>query len=384
MTVWSGVHTFRCPTRIQYGRGAIGELGTVLEQLGVTRVLVVSDRGVEAAGIVDAAFGSAAEAGVEPVVYAETTPNPTTRNVADAHALYTERRCDGILGLGGGSAMDAAKGVGIVATNGGSVADFTGRDRIPHDLPPLVCAPTTCGTGSEVTYNAVITDAERHVKLPYVSTRLAPDVALVDPDLVERAPSPVIAATGADALAHAVESYINTAHDPLIDGLCLAAIGLIGRSLARAVADHEPDAVDRMTLAATMAGIAFNQNANAIIHAASTPVTARFDVPHGVANAVFMPPGLEFCLPACAARLADVADAIGAERSAEAAIEAIRSLLESVGLPRTLRDLGVDPVEYETSIPAMVEDAMRSRSIPLNPRPVEPADVEALYRAVLG
>lgn len=384
MTLWDGVHSFHCPTRVRFGRGAIEEVGPVLRELGVRRVLVVSDRGVEAAGIVDIVVGLVSDADVEPVVYPDTTPNPTTQNVAEAHALYAERGCDGLLGLGGGSAMDAAKGTGVVATNGGAVADYTGRDRIPRDLPPLVCAPTTCGTGAEVTFNAVITDVDRHLKLPYVSPRLAPDVALVDPTLVERAPAPVIAATGADALAHAAESYINTANDPLVGALCLAAIRLIGANLVPAVADRDPDAVDGMTLAATIAGIAFNQNANAIVHAASTPVTARFDVAHGVANAVFMPPGLEFCLPACAERLAEVGEALGRERTAEGAIEAIRSLLREAGLPATLRELGVDPVEYERSIPAMVEDAMKSRSIPLNPRPVEPGDVEALYRAVLG
>jgi alcohol dehydrogenase len=384
VSLWNGVHLFHCPTRVRFGRGAINEVGPTLRELGVERVLVVSDRGIEAAGIVEAVVGLISDAGIEPVVYADTTPNPTTRNVAEGHALYAEHRCDGLLGLGGGSAMDAAKGTGVVATNGGDVAAYAGRDRILRDLPPLVCAPTTCGTGSEVTFNAVITDAERHVKLPYVSPRLAPDVALVDPDLVERAPAPVVAATGADALAHAVESYINTARDPLIDALCLAAIRLIGSNLVGAVAERQPEAVDGMTLAATIAGIAFNQNANAIVHAASTPVTARFDVAHGVANAVFMPPGLEFCLPACAERLSDVAEALGRERKPEAAIEAVRSLLQDVGLPATLRELGVDPGEYERSIPAMVEDAMKSRSISLNPRPVARADVEALYRAVLG
>ena len=242
-----------------------------------------------------------------------------------------------------------------------------------------------------MTFNAVITDAERHFKLPYVSRKLAPRAALVDPDLVERAPPSVIAATGADALAHAVESYINRGADPLLDALNLGAIRLIGRHLRRAVHERAPDAVEHMSLASTMAGIAFNMNANEIVHAASTPVTARHDVPHGVANAVFMPAGLAFCLPESAARLGDVAEALGEEVSGlderargERGVEAVRSLLADIGMPASLRELGVDPEEFERNIAAMVEDAMKSRSIPLNPRPVTPADLEDLYRVVLG
>jgi alcohol dehydrogenase class IV len=384
VTLWDAVHSFHCPTLVLYGRGVAAQTGERLRELGVARALVVSDAGVRAAGIVDAVAEAVGESGIELAVYAETRPNPTTQNVAEAHALGAAHDCDGVVGLGGGSAMDAAKGAAVVATNGGRIADFTGRDRIPHDPLPLVCVPTTCGTGSEVTFNAVISDEEAGRKLPFVSPRLAPRVALVDPELVERAPGAVIASTGADALAHAVESYINLAHDPLIDALCIAAIRLIARNLREAVHERAGDAVDAMTIAATMAGIAFNQNANAIVHAAATPVTAHFGVPHGIANAVFMPAGLEFCLPACRERLADVAEAFERPAVAEEGVVAIRELLLDVGLPATLRELGVDPEVYEARLPSMVEDAMKSRSIPLNPRPVEPDDVERLYRAVIG
>jgi alcohol dehydrogenase class IV len=379
---WRGIHGFHCPTLVRYGRGAANEVGTHLRNLGVRRALVVSDPGVDAAGIVDGVADAIRTAGLEVVVYASTTSNPTVTNVDEAYALWSGRYCDGVVGLGGGSAMDAAKGVSTVAANGGSILDYTGHDRIPEDLPPLVCVPTTCGTGSEVTFNAVLTDELRRVKLPYVSRRLAPQVALVDPELVEGAPSHVIAATGADALAHAVESYVNLAIDPLIDALCIGAIRMIGRNL-RAAVGHEPEAIDQMTLAATMAGIAFNQNANAIVHAASTPVTARFDIAHGVANAVFMPAGLAFCLPAVPERLAAVAEALGEAPAPERGVDALRLLLADIGLPGSLRELSIDPDTYTASIPAMVEDAMKSRSIRLNPRPVTPADLEELYRAVL-
>lgn len=381
---WEGIHAFACPTEVVFGRGSAGQVGERLAALGVTRALVVSDPGVAGAGIVDRIVAAIEAEGIETAVYAETQPNPTTANVAQAAELYRERRCDGIVGLGGGSSMDAAKGAGIVAGNGGSVADYSGREQVPNDLPPLLCLPTTCGTGSEVTFNAVITDVERHFKLPYVSRRLAPRIALVDPELVERAPADVIAATGADALAHAVESYVNLACDPLVGALCIGAIREIGRSLRAAVNERDPEAIDRMAIASTMAGIAFNQNANAIVHAASTPVTARFDVAHGVANAVFMAPGLEFCLPSCRERLAEIGEGLGGENTAEGGVAAIRSLLRDVGLPQSLVELGVDRAAYLDAIPAMIEDALKSRSIPLNPRPVTPVDLDSIYRAALG
>lgn len=381
---WNGIHAFACPTEVVFGRGAARAVGERLAALGVSRALVVSDRGVAGAGIVERIVTSIQEASIGTAVYAETQPNPTTTNVAAAAALYREQRCDGIVGVGGGSSMDAAKGAGIVAANGGSVADYTGREQVPNDLPPLLCLPTTCGTGSEVTFNAVITDIERHFKLPYVSRKLAPKIALVDPELVERAPAAVIAATGADALAHAVESYINLAYDPLVGALCIGAIREIGRSLRAAVMKRDPEAIDRMSIASTMAGIAFNQNANAIVHAASTPVTARFDVAHGVANAVFMAAGLEFCLPSCRERLAEIGEALGGEKTAEGGVAAVRTLLRDVGLPKSLVELGVDRTAYLDAIPAMIEDALKSRSIPLNPRPVTPADLDSIYRAVLG
>ena len=384
MTLWEGTHAFDCPTRVFFGRGVALELGARLAELGVGRALIVSDAGVAAAGIVERIVTSVNDRGLDAAVYAQTQPNPTIENVEAALAVWREHGCDGIVGVGGGSSMDAAKAVGVVAANGGSIADYTGRERVPRDLPSLVCLPTTCGTGSEVTFNAVITDAARHAKLPFVSRRLAPRVALVDPALVERAPGAVIAATGADALAHAIESYINLAHDPLIDALCIAAIRLIGANLRRAVDERSPDSIDAMTLAATMAGLAFNQNANAIVHAASTPVTARFDIAHGVANALFMPEGLRFCAPSCPDRLAEIGAALGGEATADGGIDAVRVLLADCGLPASLRSLDIDVERYQANIPAMVEDAMKSRSIPLNPRPVTPGDLDRLYRAVLG
>jgi alcohol dehydrogenase len=386
---WEGVHQFECPTRVFFGVGASALVGDRLAELGVTHALVVSDTGIQAAGTVDRVAERIRSKGIAVSIYADTRPNPTTTNVAEATALWREHDCDGLVGLGGGSSMDCAKGTGIVVANGGSVADYAGKDNVPNDLPALVCIPTTCGTGSEVTFNAVISDPEAHFKLVYVTRRLAPDVALVDPELVSSAPDHVIAATGADALAHAIESYVNKGADPLLDAVNIAAIRMIGENLRAAVRERDPHAVAQMALASTMAGIAFNMNANAIVHAASTPVTARHDVPHGIANGIFMPAGLAFLAPACGPQLRRIAEALGEDVSrlseaevADRAVAAVRELLADVGVPATLREFGVDPGDVD--IPTLVEDAMKSRNIVTNPRPVEPADLAELYRVVLG
>ena len=386
---WDSVHLFECPTRVFYGRGASATAGERLRELGVTRPLVVSDPGVATAGIVERVADAIRQGGLDPVVYAETESNPTTANITAAATLYRERRCDGLLGLGGGSSMDCAKGTGLALTSGEPVARFVGRDNVPNMLPPLVCVPTTCGTGSEVTFVAVITDPDVHFKLVFADRKLGANAALVDPDLVEAAPSHVIAATGADALAHAVESYVNRGSDPLLGALNIAAIRMIGANLRTAVESRDAAALEQLMLASTMAGIAFNMNANAIVHAASTPVTARHGVPHGVANGIFMPPGLAFLAPACAAQLREVAEALGEdvsglsdEEAAERAVESIRSLLKAIGIPGTLREWGVDADGFD--IAQLVEDAMKSRNIATNPRPVTPADLEELYRVVLG
>jgi alcohol dehydrogenase class IV len=240
-----------------------------------------------------------------------------------------------------------------------------------------------------VTWVVVITDPKQHFKVVCASRNLAARVALVDPELVLSAPPHVIAATGADALAHATESYVNVGSDPLLDSINIRVIRMIGENLGAAVNERDREAVGQMSLASTMTGIAFNMNANAVVHAASTPVTAHHGVPHGVANAIFLADGLDLLRPACEDKLADIAVALGEDVSgltvaeaAERAIEAIRKLCRAVGLPATLREFGLDPGELD--IPTLVDDAMKSRNIATNPRTIGPPELEQLYRTVAG
>lgn len=386
---WDSVHLFECPTRVFYGWGAAAQAGERLRELGVRRVLLVSDAGLRAAGAVDRVAEHVHGAGIDVVVYDRTEPNPTTANLDEIAALYREEGCDGLLGLGGGSAMDAAKCASALLENGGTVWDYRGKDLVPRHGPPVLCMPTTCGTGAEVTFVVVITDPGEHFKVVCAARNLAANVAIVDPELVLSAPAPVIAATGADALAHATESYVNRGSDPFLDAINIRSIRMIGRSLRPAVLEKEREAIGEMSLASTMTGVAFNMNANAIVHAASTPVTAHHGVPHGVANAIFLADGLDILRPACEEKLAEIAQALGEDvarlsvgAAAEAAIGAIRRLCSDVGLPATLRAWGLDPAELD--VPRLVADAMKSRNIATNPREIGPAELEELYRRVAG
>jgi len=385
---WDGVHLFECPTRVFYAPGASREVGERLSELDVRRALVVSDPGVAGAGIVERVTERIVAAGIGTAVYTATEQNPTTTNLEEIVALYRQEGCDGLVGLGGGSSMDAAKAAAALIENGGSIWDYRGKDLVPRPGPPVVCLPTTCGTGAEVTFVVVITDPAEHFKVVCAARNLAARVAIVDPELVLSAPPHIIAATGADALAHAVESYLNRGSDPLLDAINIRAIEMIGANLRTAVYDRDLEAVGQVSLASTMTGVAFNMNANAIVHAASTPVTAHHGVPHGVANAIFLPAGIDFLRPACEEKLAEIAAALGsdvalpADEAAVRGVEAIRDLLRSVELPGTLRAWGLDPAELD--IPTLVEDAMKSRNITTNPRTVTREDLAELYRVVAG
>ena len=386
---WDAVHLFECPTRVFFGAGAIDALPAHLGELGCRKVVLVSDRGLAAAGTVERVSALAVGAGVEVVAYTDTAENPTIDNLDAIVALYRAHGCDGIVGLGGGSSLDAAKAASALLENGGSVWDYRGRDLVPRHGPPVICIPTTCGTGSEVTFVVVITDPSEHFKIVCASRNLAATVAIVDPDLVMTAPRAIVAATAADALAHAAESYLNLGSDPLLDALTIQAIRMIGKHMRRAVNELDRDAIAQLSLASCMAGIAFNMNANAVVHAASTPVTAHHGVPHGVANAIFLPPGLDLIRPGCEQKLGEIAEALGEDvaglSTADAAIrgvEAVRRLCAECGLPPTLRAWGLDPAEMD--VPRLIEDAMKSRNIATNPRPIGPPELAELYAAVQG
>ena len=382
-------YVFHAPTRVLFGSGTIQATGREVAALGGTAALVVTDSGVVNAGLLDGALASLAATDVAATVFDAVEPNPSIGTVNAALAAYQSGGCNAIVAVGGGSPMDVAKAVGILATNGGTIKEYEGKpDAIRADLPPFVCVPTTCGTGSEVTPFAVITDEEHHWKMSIASPREVPRVAIVDPDLFLKMPASLIAATGMDALTHAIESYTNQDVQPFADAFDIHAIRLIGRYLRPAVANGNREAMAYMAVAATMAGMGFSQNRLGIVHAISHPVTSYVGTPHGIANAILLPYVMEYNAIGAGPRIVDIARALSDgnpqmiwHASPHAGIQAVRALSRDVGIPETLGEVGVT----EDHVAAIATDALRSGNIRINPRRVTLHDIERVIRnAITG
>ncbi|MDQ6603147.1 MAG: iron-containing alcohol dehydrogenase [Chloroflexota bacterium] len=381
-------YVFHAPTRVIFGGGTVQATGREVAALGGTAALVVTDRGVVGAGLLDGVLASLAAADITATVFDAVEPNPSIGTVDAALAIYRSGGCNAIVAVGGGSPMDVAKAVGILATNGGAISDYESKpDAVRADLPPFVCVPTTCGTGSEVTPFAVITDEARHWKMSIASPREVPRVAIIDPDLFLKMPAPLIAATGMDALTHAIESYTNRNVQPFADALDIHAIRLIGTYLRSAVANGNREAMAFMAVAATMAGMGFSQNRLGIVHAISHPVTSYVGTPHGVANAILLPYVMEYNAIGAGPRIAEIGRALSDGNpqmmwnpSAQAGIHAVRALSRDVGIPETLADVGVT----EEHVANIAADAMKSGNIAINPRRVALADIERVIRNAIN
>jgi alcohol dehydrogenase len=384
----SKTYALHLPTRILFGIGTAQQAGAEAVRLGVSHALVVTDGGLvqtEIPGLVTKALDAA---GVRWTLFGDVEPNPSIETVMKGVGVYARQGCDGLIAVGGGSPMDAAKAIGFVATNGGDIRDYFGADKIKKPLPPLVAIPTTCGTGSEVTQFAVVTDTEKRVKMGIGSPHNIPKVAIVDPSLLAKLPSKMVASTGMDALCHAIESYTSQAGQFLTEAFSLRAIELIARHLRPAVANGNLVDLSGMAMASTLAGLGFNNTRTTLVHAMSHAVTAHAQVPHGVANAILVRYVMEFNLIGDPDKHGDIAAALGEDtdglspmEAGRLAVDAVRDLADDVGIPRTLRDAGVS----DTLVEAMADGAMKSTTgTGLNPRRPTRQDVVALYRKALA
>ena len=379
---WSQTFTFEAPARITFGVGAVGKLPELVAGLG-NRALVVSDPGIAKAGILDRVEGLLREASVAAEAFTQVEPNPSVETTHAAHDLFRRTRAAFVVAVGGGSAMDVAKVVGALAAHGGTVHDYEGIGKVPGPGVPVVAIPTTAGTGSEVTVFAVITDRERKFKMSVGSPHLVPQVALCDPELTLSMPQPLTAATGMDALTHAIECYVNTVYNPIAKSLALEAMQMIGRSMRVAYANgRDLAARTSMLLASTMAAMAFTRTRLGNVHAMSHPLGAHFDVPHGVANAILLPYVMAWNMLACydtypqvAAALGERVEGLSVREASEAAVDAVRRLSRDVAIPERLRDVGVT----REGIPKMAADAMKSGNILVNPRVTTDNDIVALF-----
>jgi choline dehydrogenase len=375
------VRTVDVPTRLVHGPGALARLGAALADLGVTRPMLVTDPGVVAAGLAERALANLDA----PVVFDEVRPNPDIALVDHGAQLYTEAGCDGLIGLGGGSSIDTAKAIGVVVRHEGSIRDYEwGHDPIEHRVPPLVAIPTTAGTGSEVTLWAVITDHERRIKFNVGGTPLiGPHVALIDPELMLDLPAAVTAATGMDALSHAIECYTCDYNQPFTDAVALLAIELVAQWLRTAVANGSNlEARTHMAHAATLGGLSYGTESAGAAHAMSQSAGGVHDCPHGALTARVLGPVCEFNAPAFPERYARIAVGLGVDTSgmdpleaALAGVEELYRLTDDVAIP-TMDGLGFS----EEEIPMLAQIAFEDPQTIGNPREVDVAGYEEIYR----
>jgi len=377
------------PSYMLIGGGSVARLAEVLQRTGIRRPLVVTDPFIRDSGMLAKVTGPLEEAGIAHGVFADTVPDPTTEVVTAGTEALARGGFDGMVALGGGSPIDTAKAMGVLAANGGRMRDYKVPNPIPVDGLPLVAIPTTAGTGSEVTRFTVITDTETDEKMLIAGLGVVPRAAIVDYELTLTCPFRLTADTGIDTLTHAIEAYVSRRANPYSDSMALAAM--------RRVADHlrtactEPGnrrAREEMMLAATQAGLAFSNASVALVHGMSRPIGAHFHVPHGLSNAMLLPAVTAFSLEAALGRYADCARAMGAapagsgdEEAGKALLDALAALNRDLKVP-TPAEWGIDAGRWDGLIATMAEQALASGSPGNNPRVPTAEEIAVLYRAV--
>jgi alcohol dehydrogenase len=363
-------------------------VGEKAKEFGKDKALIITDKGVVGAGLLEKVLTPLEQAGVQAHIFDQIEPNPRDYTVVKAFEFGKKKDCELVIGLGGGSPIDAAKAVGALMTNPGPIQDYLRGAVLKNPPPPLIAIPTTSGTGSEVTQFSVVTDTERSFKAGIGSPLLIPKVALVDPLLMESMPPSLAAATGMDALTHAVETFVSVNSQPFSDALALHAIRLIGAFLRPSVANGANlEARSQMAMASTLAGVAFSNAGVGLVHAMAHPLGGRFDVPHGVANAILLPLVMRFNLIARLEKFGQVAQALGekveglsAVDAGEKAVEAISRLSADIGIPGRLSEVKVK----EEGIPQLAADTMNmKRAMAANPRVAKQEEVEKLFREAL-
>jgi alcohol dehydrogenase len=384
MTAGEQVYGFFIPTVSLMGIGSYKEIGKQVKALGGKKPFICTDKGITKAGITQKIVDLIKQdAGVDTVVFDGTVPNPTDTNVHDGLKIFKDKKCDLIISLGGGSAHDCGKGIGIVSTNGGHIRDFEGVNKSTKPMPPFIAVNTTAGTASEMTRFCIITNTSNHVKMAIVDWRVTPNVAINDPLLMAGMPPALTAATGMDALTHAVEAYVSTIATPVTDACALQAIRLIATNLRAAVANGaDMLARDNMAYAEYLAGMAFNNASLGYVHAMAHQLGGFYDLPHGVCNAILLPHVERFNLIAKVDRFVEMAKAMGenveglsARDAAELALIAIKQLSIDVGIPSGLKELGVKTKDLKT----MALNAQKDACGFTNPRTPTLDDIIQIY-----
>ena len=387
MAVIQQVYGYYMPTVNLMGAGAVQEAGKQAKLLGGEVALLVTDAYLNQIGMAKQIADIIEAEGVKVVIYPGAEPNPTDKNVHDGVAIFKQEGCNMIVSLGGGSAHDCAKGVGLVAGNGGSIRDFEGVDQSKKPMVPMIAINTTAGTASEMTRFCIITDTDRHIKMAIVDWHTTPNVSINDPLLMMKKPAGLTAATGMDALTHAVEAYVSTAATPITDSAALMAMKLISKYLRRAVANGSDfEAREQMAYAQFLAGMAFNNASLGYVHAMAHQLGGFYNLPHGVCNAILLPYVSRFNLIGNVDRFVDIAEAMGEEvkglsarEAAEKALTAISTLSKDINIPSGLTELGVKEEDLKT----MGINAMKDACSLTNPRLATLDDVIQIYKNAL-
>lgn len=377
---------FKIPQNIEFGIGSLKKLPEILKENNTNHVFLISDHGLESIGVVKKIQDIIESGEIKCTKYLEVKPNPTVDIVNEATNIYKESGATSIVALGGGSPMDVAKAVGVLANYGGKITDYEGNHKVPGPIVPIIAIPTTAGTGSEVTASAVITDECRNYKMTVFSYEILPKYALLDPELIMTAPASIAASCGIDALIHALEAYLSRNASPFSDAMAEKAMELIGKNIRRFVANREDEeAACAMMAGSNFAGIAFARARLGNIHAMSHPVSAYFNVPHGVANAILLPTVVEYNALADNGRYEVIYNYIREGNEVyngfkpEMLVKEIIKLNSDLGIPKSLSQVGVK----EELIPDMAKDAMKSANILANPRKSNLNDIIELYKKAL-
>ncbi|WP_027415670.1 iron-containing alcohol dehydrogenase [Aneurinibacillus terranovensis] len=372
---------------IIFGKGALSQVGECCLRLGAKKVFIVSDPGVMEAGWVDKVTSVCRSSHLPYEIFCEITPNPKDYEITKGVKVYLASECDAVIGVGGGSAIDAAKAISILATNGGNIHDYEGVDKIQYPLPPLVMLPTTAGSGAEVSQFSVIVDSVRQVKMTIVSKSLVPDIAITDPYTLVTKNRELTAETGMDVLTHAIEAFVSLAATPLTDVQAKNALTLVAKYLRPSTASHtNEEAKTAMAMASIQAGLAFSNAILGAVHAMSHAVGGYLDMPHGKLNAILLPYVMEFNLLAAPDKFMEMAQLMGINiaglTSAEAgrlAILHVKQLALDIEIPLCLSEIGLK----EEYIPRMSQAALEDVCILTNPRDVTVSDLDRIFRKAL-
>ncbi|WP_421234634.1 L-threonine dehydrogenase [Aeromonas enteropelogenes] len=378
---------FYIPAINLMGAGCLQEAAADIKGYGYRKALIVTDKILNQIGVVTKLTALLAQNGIDSVVFDETKPNPTTSNVEAGLAMIKANGCDCVISLGGGSPHDCAKGIALVAANGGNIKDYEGVDRSAKPQLPLIAINTTAGTASEMTRFCIITDEARHVKMAIIDKHVTPLMSVNDPELMLAKPAGLTAATGMDALTHAIEAYVSTIATPVTDASAVMAIQLIAKHLRTSVNQGDDlHAREQMAYAQFLAGMAFNNASLGYVHAMAHQLGGFYDLPHGVCNAVLLPHVQAYNAQVSAARLKDVAGFMGVdvsamsdEQGAAAAIEAIKALARDVKIPAGLEQLGVKVDDFDT----LASNALKDACGFTNPKQASHEEIVAIFRAAM-